>query len=210
MLEAMRSNRLDRAWLAARLAAARTGPDRSDLDLNPHLAPLYPEIAAARPAAVLVPLIDHQEGASVLLTRRTHDLATHAGQIAFPGGRIDAGDESPVAAALREAEEEIGLSPPAVDVVGALAPYRTGTGYLITPVVGLIAPSARFVANPAEVAEIFQVPLSFVIDRNNRQRHSRQWQGQSRHFHALPYGDYYIWGATAGMLVNLADLLLDG
>jgi len=158
-------------------------------------------------AAVLVPLIDREEGLTILLTRRTDHLRDHAGQISFPGGRKDKSDENAIATALREAEEEIGLNRDHVEVVTELAPYTTGTGFIVTPIVALIHPSARFLPDPFEVAEIFEVPLSFLLAPESRQRVSRLIADQVRLFYAFTWQRYYIWGATAGMLVNLLDRL---
>ncbi len=159
------------------------------------------------PAAVLVALVDRPEGWFVLFTLRSADLADHAGQISFPGGRIDPEDENEDAAALREAEEEIGLPRDHVEIVGRLDTWVSGTGFIITPVVGLVRPVAHLVPSPVEVAEIFEVPLDFILDKNNHQRRSRELGGQQRHFWAVPYEHRNIWGATAGILVNLAEAL---
>ena len=158
-------------------------------------------------AAVLVPIVDHSTGLTVLLTQRTAHLTDHAGQISFPGGRIEPTDEHPVAAALREAEEEVGLPASHVEIVGRLDTYVTGTGFEIVPVVGLVRTPYPLRPDPFEVAEVFEVPLDFLIDPKHLQRGSREWQGTTRSFFALPYEDRYIWGATAGMLVNLAEVL---
>jgi 8-oxo-dGTP pyrophosphatase MutT (NUDIX family) len=187
--------------LKRRLAA--TGRDRGDHDLNPGMAPADP----MRAAAVLVPLVDRPDGVTVLLTRRTEHLHHHAGQISFPGGRIEASDGSPEEAALRETEEEVGLGRRHVELLGRLDLYRTRTGFEVTPVVGWVTPPFDIAPDRFEVAEVFEVPLDFVVDPHNHERHSRQWQGVTRHFYVLPYGGYYIWGATAGMLVNLAERL---
>ncbi|MCK6442669.1 CoA pyrophosphatase [Elstera cyanobacteriorum] len=160
-----------------------------------------------RPAAVLVPVLPRPSGPTVLLTRRTDHLHDHAGQISFPGGRIDPDDASPEAAALREAREEVGLDPTAVDLLGRLDQYRTITGYSVTPIVGLVAPDAHFTPDPFEVADIFEVPLDFILDRRNHQRHFRETPIGRRYFYVLPYQDRYIWGATAGMLVNFSRVL---
>ena len=162
------------------------------------------------PAAVLVPLLERSEGISVLLTLRTPHLHAHAGQIAFPGGRIDPDDEDAAGAALREAEEEVGIPPARVEVIGRLDTYWTRTGFKIVPVVGFVDPACALRPDPFEVAELFEVPLDFLADSANHQRHSREFQGQLRHFYAMPWGDRYIWGATAGMLVNLAEVLQEG
>lgn len=179
------------------------GRERGDHDLNPGVSPLD----RLRPAAVLVPLVARPEGVTILLTRRTDHLHHHAGQISFPGGRIEADDPSPEDAALRETQEEVGLARAHVELLGRLDIYRTGTGFEITPVVGWVTPPFDLSPDRFEVAEIFEVPLSFVADRRNHERHSREWNGQRRHFYVVPYGGYYIWGATAGMLVNLSERL---
>jgi len=185
------------------LRASQGGRIRGDHDGNPGLEPG----GALRPAAVLVPLVARPEGLSVLLTQRTAHLHDHAGQISFPGGRIEAHDPDPVHAALRETEEEIGLARRHVEIVGRLDTYRTRTSYEVVPVVGLVRPPFDLVPDPFEVADIFEVPLDFVVDRANHERRSRAWQGTERHFWVLPYGERYIWGATAGMLVNLSEVL---
>jgi 8-oxo-dGTP pyrophosphatase MutT (NUDIX family) len=179
---------------------------RSDWDLNPELAGDLAVMEAPRPAAVLVPIVA-RETLTVLLTERTVTLRKHAGQISFPGGRIDDGDSSAVEAALRETEEEIGLSRRFIEPVGFLDGYRTGTGYAITPVVALVQPGFTLALADAEVAEVFEVPLVFLMDPANHQTHARAWRGRERSFWAMPYGERYIWGATAGMLKNLYDRL---
>jgi len=158
-------------------------------------------------AAVLVGLVPRDDGLQVLLTRRTDSLRHHAGQVSFPGGRVEEVDQSPIHTALRETEEEIGMSPELVEVLGYLPEYRTSTGFRVTPVVGLVRPPFTLRPDPFEVAEVFEVPLAFLLDPANRQRHSREWRGRLRHYFAMPYGDYFIWGATAGMIVSLADRL---
>jgi len=168
-----------------------------------------PPSAALRPAAVLVPLIDHAGGMTVLLTQRTPHLSAHAGQIAFPGGSIDAADADAVAAALRETEEEVGLARERVQVVGRLDTYVTGTGFEIAPIVGLVAPPLDLAIAPVEVAEAFEVPLSYILDRRNHQRIERESAGRRRAFFVLPYEGRNIWGATAGILVNLAEVLAE-
>jgi 8-oxo-dGTP pyrophosphatase MutT (NUDIX family) len=143
----------------------------------------------------------------VVLTRRAAHLNQHAGQVAFPGGKVDVRDPSPLAAALREAEEEISLIPAQVEVLGALDQYQTSTGFRITPFVGLIDPRWRPVPDPNEVEEVFEPPLDFLMDPANRLRHHHDRWGVRRHYYAVPWGDYYIWGATAGMLKGLSDRL---
>jgi len=164
--------------------------------------------AAHRRASVLVPIVTRPEALTVLFTRRTAHLKTHSGQIAFPGGGAEAGDASPEATALRETQEEIGLEPARIELLGALSDYHTRTGYRVTPVVGLVAPPFALALDPHEVDEAFEVPLSFLLDPANHQRHSREYQGRMVPFYAIPYRDYYIWGATAGMLVNLYRYLV--
>jgi 8-oxo-dGTP pyrophosphatase MutT (NUDIX family) len=174
---------------------------RGDHDLTPGDIPATG--APLMRAAVLVPLVERPEGWTVLLTQRTDHLHHHAGQISFPGGRAEDADETPVATALRECEEEIGLDRRHVEIAGALDTYQTGTGFLIAPIVGLISPGFDLTLDAFEVKEAFEVPLAFVLDPTNHQRQSRVWNGRERHFYVLPYENRYIWGATAGMLVNL-------
>ena len=156
-----------------------------------------------KPAAVLAPIVAREEGATVLLTRRTARLRQHSGQIAFPGGKIDPQDESPAAAALREAWEEIGLHARHIDPLGYLDIYATGTGFRIFPLVAIVRPPFELTLNPEEVDEVFEVPLRFLMDPANHQLHTREADGVARHFHAMPYEGRFIWGATAGMLKNL-------
>jgi 8-oxo-dGTP pyrophosphatase MutT (NUDIX family) len=194
---------ITRAHLARCLGAERrTAPaTRGDHDLNPGMAPA----ATLIPAAVLVPVVNRPAGLTALLTRRTEHLAYHAGQISFPGGHMEPGDARPEDAALRETEEEIGLHRRHVEVIGRLDRYLTRTGFDVTPVVAVVEPPFDLAPDPHEVAEVFEVPLDFLLDPRNHQRHSRQYEGRERHFYAMPYGAYYIWGATAGMLRNLYE-----
>jgi len=186
-------------------AAVRWSGARGDHDLNPDM----PRHETLIPAAVLVPLVDRPGGLTVLLTQRTDHLNSHAGQISFPGGRVEADDASHEAAALREAEEEIGLTADKVDIIGRLDYYVVRSGYRVTPIVGFVNPPFEIKADPFEVADVFEVPLSFILDRNNHVTDTRIHEGVERSFYVLPYEDRYIWGATAGMLVNLTDVLVD-
>ncbi|TPE63740.1 CoA pyrophosphatase [Sandaracinobacter neustonicus] len=158
------------------------------------------------PAAVLVPIVRAPEP-RLLLTTRTAHLRNHAGQVAFPGGRIDPGDVGPVEAALREAQEEIGLDPAAVEVIGIDEPYQTGTGYRVQPVVGSIEPDLPFVPNPQEVADLFEVPLDYALDPKNHVLREAMWKGRMRRYYVIEWEGRTIWGATAGMLVNLSARL---
>jgi 8-oxo-dGTP pyrophosphatase MutT (NUDIX family) len=189
-------------WLRARFAAS---PDWTPLLTGDGLSFHKPE--ALRAAAVLVPVIVRSEGLSVLFTRRAAHLNDHAGQISFPGGRAEQDDPSVEATALREAREEIGLAPSQVEVLGCLHQYVTVTGYRVTPVVGLVHPPFSLTPDALEVAEIFEVPLPFLLDPANRQSNVVVHQGKRRHYYAFPYRDYYIWGATAGMLMNFQAFL---
>jgi len=146
-------------------------------------------------------------GMTVLLTKRTEHLKNHAGQISFPGGRVDDGDRDARHTALRETEEEIGLTSAAIEVIGRLADYVVGTGYLVSPIVGLIAPPFRLKPHPGEVAEVFEAPLDYVLDPDNFERHSREYEGTERFYYAVTWNDYYIWGATAGMLRHLSSII---
>ncbi|HET9903853.1 MAG TPA: CoA pyrophosphatase [Xanthobacteraceae bacterium] len=200
---------LARSKLDSEVPAALTDPDaplaRGDHDLEPAMKAIA-DMRPIRPAAVLIPVVDRPEP-TVLLTLRTENLSSHAGQIAFPGGRIDPEDVSPQAAALREAQEEIGLDPCFVEPLGYLDVYLSGTGYRIVPTVARVRPGFQLAINPAEVAETFEVPLAFVMGPENHQRHSREWRGMMRSYYAMPFGDRYIWGVTAGILRNLYERL---
>ena len=191
--------------LARRLAAAMTGahPDTT------YLAGDSPDLAALptpAEAAVLVAVTDRAEP-GVILTQRTDTLRHHAGQVAFPGGRIDPTDRDAVAAALREAEEEIGLRQSDVAVVGTADRYRTGTGFAITPIIGVVPPDLALTPSEAEVAAVFEVPLAYLLDPANQQQASAMWQGRERHYYEIPWQDRRIWGATAAMIVNLSRRL---
>jgi 8-oxo-dGTP pyrophosphatase MutT (NUDIX family) len=191
--------------LRSLLAERGRGAERGDHDLNPTMG--TPQ--RLRPASVLLPLVDRPEGLTLIFTQRTAHLAAHAGQISFPGGGLEECDADDVACALRETTEEIGLPDADVEVLGRLDTYVTRTGFRVTPVVGLVRPPFELNPDPFEVAEVFEVPLSFFLDPGNRRRESRTVQGTERFFYAFPYGERYIWGATAGMLVNLCDVLLE-
>ena len=159
------------------------------------------------PAAVLFPIVIREGKQTVLLTQRTAHLKDHAGQISFPGGRVEPEDVSPSHTALRETEEEIGLSRERIEILGFLPEYRTGTGFRVTPVVALVLPPFDLLPDPFEVAEVFEVPLAFLLDPANHQQHSLHYRGALRNYFAMPYGDYFIWGATAGMIRSLSERL---
>ncbi|THD37025.1 MAG: CoA pyrophosphatase [Sphingomonas sp.] len=190
--------------LAERLRAALAH------DHAPMLLPgdSVPSLVADEPAAaaVLVAITDRPEP-GVILTQRTDSMRRHAGQVAFPGGRIDPEDKDAAAAALREAEEEIALPRAAVEVIGAADPYLTVTGYSVTPVIGVIAPDLAYRPNEAEVADVFEVPLAFVLDPANQVQASAEWQGRTRTYYEINWHDRRIWGATAAMMVNLSRRL---
>jgi 8-oxo-dGTP pyrophosphatase MutT (NUDIX family) len=190
--------------LASRVPATQ---GRGDHDLNPHVKRAI-GAAALAPAAVLVPIVMRQAAPQVLFTRRADHLARHAGQVSFPGGRLNGGAETAVEAALRETEEEIGLGRSHVEVVAELDPYETGTGFRIQPFVGLVREGFDLRVDVEEVAEVFEVPLAFLMDRRNHETHSGVWQGIERRYFAIPFGRHYIWGATAGIIVNMHDCLL--
>ena len=174
-----------------------------DRYLNAEIWDWRDEASVLRPAAVLVPLVEREGGLTVLLTQRTNHLNHHAGQVSFPGGRVEEHDRGPVDTALRETEEEIGLRRDYVEVAGYLDGYETGTGFHITPVVGFVRSGFTLKLDAFEVAEAFEVPLEFIFDPANHQRHQRVHNGRERRYFAMPYGEFYIWGATAGMLMNL-------
>jgi 8-oxo-dGTP pyrophosphatase MutT (NUDIX family) len=178
-------------------------PKRGDHDADPVMEKIA-AVRPIRPAAVLVPIVEHFEP-TVLLTQRAQHLPDHSGQVSFPGGKIDKSDASPLAAALRETEEEIGLDRKLVEPLGYLDLYMTTLGYRIVPTVARVAPRFALTLNPAEVDNAFEVPLAFLMDQANVQRHSRDWQGITRHYYAITFGERYIWGVTAGILRNLYD-----
>jgi 8-oxo-dGTP pyrophosphatase MutT (NUDIX family) len=181
-------------------------PVGSDFSLNG----VVPVPEKYRQASVLVPIVNRAPEITILLTQRTEDMPSHAGQVAFPGGRRQENDADAVATALRETEEEVGLDRKFIEVIGSYDHYRTGTGFEITPVVGIVTPGFTTRADPREVADVFEVPLDHFLDEANHRIDSRSWQGRDRRFYAMPYGQRYIWGATAGMLKNLQFILTAG
>jgi 8-oxo-dGTP pyrophosphatase MutT (NUDIX family) len=188
---------LDVAWLRERLrrtppAFAVYGDDEA-----------VRESAEATPAAVLVPIVDHLSGLTVIFTKRTTHLKAHSGQVSFPGGRAEPEDPTPEFTALREAQEEIGLAIDRVEVLARMPEYRTRTGFRVTPVVGLLTPPVALTPDPREVEEVFEVPLAFLLDPKNHQRETRELQGRTVGYYVMRYENRTIWGATAGMLVNL-------
>ena len=197
--KAYRVNERDR--LTAALEA--TGGSSSDFDLNPDV--VLPAGRKLRPAGVLVPVIAHPDGARVMLTKRSSRLKHHPGQIAFPGGKQDETDQDVIDAALREANEEVGLPRSHVTVLGTLPTHETVTGFTVTPVVGWIDAPFQTVPEPGEVAEVFRVPLAHVTQSSEFLIQSRRWRGTRRHYYTVPFGPYYIWGATARILRGLAD-----
>lgn len=178
----------------------------SDFDLNPEALADWPVDSPAKPAAVLVPVIARSP-LTVLLTRRADDLPAHAGQIAFPGGRPQPEDRDLLETALREAEEEVGLDRHRIEPLGMLETYRTGTGFAVTPILGLVAADSEIRPNPREVSQIFEVPLAFLMNSANHIIHERVLGGRARRFYAMPYGEHYIWGATAGILRHMQQRL---
>jgi 8-oxo-dGTP pyrophosphatase MutT (NUDIX family) len=193
---------LNEAWLRSRFAQPRVHVPVTTGDGH-----LFRESETLRPAAVLVPVIDRDDQLTVLFTRRTDHLHDHAGQISFPGGRAEPHETDAAETALREAEEEIGLTADRVEILGHLSEYLTVTGYRVTPVVALVRPPLELKPDDFEVAEIFEVPLSFLLDPSNHQRNSVIQAGRRRNYYAMPYEQYYIWGATAGMLMNFYSFL---
>lgn len=200
----LEAERMQADWLRSRFAESR--PWTPEISEEHRIRQIT---GTPRPAAVLMPIIIRDGGPTLLFTQRTADLTDHAGQISFPGGRTELSDVSPVDTALRETEEEIGLPRSQVEVIGSLPDYFTGTGYRVTPVVGLVRPPFEVVPDPREVAEIFEVPMAYLMDGVNHQRRSITLTNDlgRRTFYTMPYQRFFIWGATAGMLRNLFHFL---
>ena len=177
------------------------------IDRHPLTVPGEANPDALRPAAVLVPVVVSPDGPELLLTVRNQNLSSHPGQISFPGGRVDSGDRDVGHTALREAEEELGIRPEDVSLLGSLALHATGTGYAVIPVLGLLAPDYPYRPAAAEVAEVFHVPLAHVLDPTNHVTCEREYGGQRRHYFEIWFNHYRIWGATAGMIVGLQQRL---
>jgi 8-oxo-dGTP pyrophosphatase MutT (NUDIX family) len=209
-LRALSRTRHDAAWLRARLS----GPDPADHDVSDpaaSAAALADDAGLAAstsltPAAVLVPIVTGP-APGILLTKRAETLRRHSGQVSFPGGRIDPGDASAEAAALRETHEEVGLDPAAIELIGRLRDYVTGTGYRVTPVLGLVAPGYRTVLSRDEVADVFELPFTTLLDPAAPERRSADYNGKLRHYWVWPHPTHFIWGATAAILVHLARRL---
>jgi 8-oxo-dGTP pyrophosphatase MutT (NUDIX family) len=196
-----------RAWLESSRMVSASGDagfaDDGEIAVNPPVAPS----SVLRPAAVLILIVNRQEQPAVLFTQRTAHLTDHAGQISFPGGRVEDDDRDPAHTALRETEEETGVEASRIHILGTIPQYTTGTGYLVTPVVGWIDPPVQYRPDPTEVAECFEVPFAHVTDPRNHRVESAMYKGRMRSYISVPYGKRYIWGATAGMLVSLTRVL---
>ncbi len=196
---------LTAAWLRQRFAELTQGLAPMSFATEPGA-----DVPTLTPAAVLIPIVVRPSALTVLLTQRTAHLRDHAGQVSFPGGRCEPEDSSPVATALREAHEEVGLDPRQVEILGALAEYRTSTGFAVRPVIGLVLPPLNLKLDDFEVADVFEPPLEFLLQPANFRRERIEYQGALRDYWAVPWQGRYIWGATAGMLVNLREFLLHG
>ena len=177
--------------------------DWGDHQLNPDMLPQ----GNLTQAAVLIPVVERTDGFTVLFTQRTQHLAHHPGQISFPGGHRDPEDDTLEDTALRETEEEVGIGREHIEVIGRISQYKTRTGFDVTPVVAIVKPEFKVKADPFEVAEVFEVPLLFLLNPANHEKHKRKFEGRDREFYAMPYKDYFIWGATAGMLINFYEVL---
>ncbi|HXF18623.1 MAG TPA: CoA pyrophosphatase [Burkholderiales bacterium] len=191
-----------RAWLMERLRLKASPRPDENFPPYAHSAELEPV-----PAAVLVPIVNQPDGLTLMFTQRTAHLYDHAGQISFPGGRVDAADADRIATALREAQEETGLCASRVQVIGQLPDYDIPTGFRVTPVVGWVEPPFELKPDAFEVADVFEVPLEFFLDPANHRRHSDIRNGRTRYYYSMPYGERNIWGATAGMVYSLYQLL---
>ena len=203
--DVVKESRDARAWLIERLHGQVSPQEDATFPRYVH-----PPGHAAVHAAVLVPIVNQPGGPTLMLTQRTAHLHDHAGQISFPGGRVDKGDADRVATALREAEEETGLSRSRVEIIGRLPDYDIPTGFRVTPVVGWVEPPFEIRPDPFEVADVFEVPLGFFLDPANHQRHSDMKDGRIRYYYSMPYGERNIWGATAGILYSLYQILSAG
>lgn len=203
---------LDLDWLRRRFAAGLAPPDMiyGDQGAGPAGDGSRADRPELTPAAVLIPIVARDDELTVLLTQRTAHLKAHSGQVSFPGGKAEPGDASEEETALRETREEIGLGTERVELLGRLSLYHTRTGFRVTPVVGVVMPPFELEPDAREVEEVFEVPLSFLLDPANHQRHSREFQGRQVPYFAIPYGRHYIWGATAAMLVNFYRFLAMG
>ncbi len=190
-----------------RVLAGKFSESSSDFDLNPDVRNTWPQAAKLRPAAVLVPLVETANGLNMILTKRASHLKHHPGQIAFPGGKVDSVDKNQTDAALREAEEEIGLTRANVDVLGEMPFHETVTSFRVTPVVGRVKSAFDPVPEPGEVEEVFEVPLAYLAEPGNYLIEGRFWGGVRRQYYTIPYGPYYIWGATARILRGFAERL---
>ena len=197
-----RDSQYSRAWLRERLRGQGSPQEDANFPLYAH-----PPAHKPVPAAVLVPIVNQPGGLTLMFTQRTAHLHDHAGQISFPGGRVDEGDSDRIATALREAQEETGLSPSRVEIIGRLPEYDIPSGFRVTPVVGWVEPPLNLKPDPFEVADVFEVPLGFFLDPANHQRHSDVKNGRIRYYYSMPYGERNIWGATAGMLHSLYQIL---